>query len=304
MPLARRRPLAGLAALGAAALIAGCGGGSGSLSADEFREQADAICADADERLETLTEPTAAGEILPFLRAGLPIQAEELGRIEELDPPDELQAAVDEAGELNQQRQELIQRGRRPHRGRRGPPGGHRRGDAGDRAPAGGGAGEGAGTGAHGLRPRGRRGHIHGRRGDRDRPRGDDRHAPGRRPARRRRGETAQYLEDVGAAVASLRSFSSLLQGTTSLEDLQARVPEARAELDSFDDAVAELEGYSFDNATLEAQRAELAESGPRVSDQLRRFLTAAESGDAEAIQAVLPGVTQALTEFQDAATP
>jgi cell division septum initiation protein DivIVA len=302
MPPVLRRPLAGIAALGAAALIAGCGGGSGSLSADEFREQADAICADADERLETLTEPTAAGEILPFLRAGLPIQAEELGRIEELDPPDELQAAVDEAGELNQQRQELIQEaadriqaGEDPQAviaevtpeiqrlqaearakaqklgltvcGRADDEGVSTAGGATATAPE-------ATTGATGTAPT------------------------------EARGETAQYLEDVGAAVASLRSFSSLLQGTTSLEDLQARVPEARAELDSFDDAVAELEGYSFDNATLEAQRAELAESGPRVSDQLRRFLTAAESGDAEAIQAVLPGVTQALTEFQDAATP
>ena len=43
-----RRPLAGLAALGAAALIAGCGGGSDSSSADDFRQQADEICADAN----------------------------------------------------------------------------------------------------------------------------------------------------------------------------------------------------------------------------------------------------------------
>jgi hypothetical protein len=109
-PPAGRRLLAGLAVLGVVALVAGCGGGgSDSLSADEFREQADAICADADERLETLTQPTAADQFLPFLQAGLPIQAEELGRIAQLDPPDELQAAFDEAGELNAQRQELIQ---------------------------------------------------------------------------------------------------------------------------------------------------------------------------------------------------
>ena len=37
MSLVRRRPLAGIAALGAVALIAGCGGGSDTLSADEFR---------------------------------------------------------------------------------------------------------------------------------------------------------------------------------------------------------------------------------------------------------------------------
>ncbi|HEX2508831.1 MAG TPA: hypothetical protein VHK23_10965, partial [Miltoncostaeaceae bacterium] len=264
MPPVLRRPLAGIAALGAAALIAGCGGVSGSLSADEFREQADAICADADERLETLTEPTAAGEILPFLRAGLPIQAGELGRIEELDPPDELQAAVDEAGELNQQRQELIQ-------------------GAADRIEA----GEDPETVINEVTPEIQRLQEEARAKAQELGltvcgRADDEGvstaggATATAPeattgttatAPTARGDTAQYLEDVGAAVASLRSFSSLLQGTTSLEDLQARVPEARAELDSFDDAVAELEGYSFDNATLEAQRAELAESGPRVSD-------------------------------------
>ena len=38
-----RRPIAGLAAVGAAALIAGCGGGSDTSSADDFRAQADDV---------------------------------------------------------------------------------------------------------------------------------------------------------------------------------------------------------------------------------------------------------------------
>ena len=104
-----RRPLAGIAALGAAALIAGCGGGSDSSSADDFRQEADEICADANSRLDTLTEPTSGAAVLPFLQEGLTIQADELERIRALDPPDDLQPAFDEATDLLQQRQEAIQ---------------------------------------------------------------------------------------------------------------------------------------------------------------------------------------------------
>ena len=80
-----RRPLAGIAALGAAALIAGCGGGSDSSSADDFRQEADEICADANSRLDTLTEPTSGAAVLPFLQEGLTIQADELERIRARD---------------------------------------------------------------------------------------------------------------------------------------------------------------------------------------------------------------------------
>ena len=297
MTLVRRRPLAGLAVLGAAALIAGCGGGgSDSLSADEFREQADAICAEGDEATDALTTPTTADQVLPFLQTGLPISDEQRDRIAELDPPDDLQATFDEAQDLNQQRRDLLQQ-------------------AVDRIEA----GEDPEAVLRELEPELDRLQEESRAKARELGltvcgADDDgtttagatatAPAPTTGTAGGGSGATAEYLEDVGAAVGSLQSFSSLLQGTTSLADLQSKVPEARAELDSFDAAVAELAGHSFDNATLEAQRAQLAATGPEVADQLRRFLTAAESGDAEAIQQVLPGVTRALTEFQDAATP
>jgi hypothetical protein len=296
--LVRRRPLAGLAVLGAAALIAGCGGGSDSLSADEFREQADAICAEGDEATDALTAPTTPDQVLPFLRTGLPITDEQRERIAALDPPDELQATFDEAQELNQQRRDLVQQavdrieaGEDPEAVLRelDPQLDQLQAEARAKARELGLAVCGADEDDEGATTAGT---------TRTAP------APTTGTAGGAGGTTAEYLEDVGAAVGSLQAFSSLLQGTTSLADLQSKVPEARAELDSFDAAVAELESYSFDNATLEAQRAQLAATGPEVADQLRRFLTAAESGDAEAIQQVLPGVTQALTEFQDAATP
>jgi hypothetical protein len=296
--LVRRRPLAGLAVLGAAALIAGCGGGSDSLSADEFREQADAICAEGDEATDALTAPTTPDQVLPFLRTGLPITDEQRERIAALDPPDELQATFDEAQELNQQRRDLVQQavdrieaGEDPEAVLRelDPQLDQLQAEARAKARELGLAVCGADEDDEGATTAGTTGTAP---------------APTTGTAGGAGGTTAEYLEDVGAAVGSLQAFSSLLQGTTSLADLQSKVPEARAELDSFDAAVAELESYSFDNATLEAQRAQLAATGPEVADQLRRFLTAAESGDAEAIQQVLPGVTRALTEFQDAATP
>lgn len=296
-----RRPLAGIAALGAAALIAGCGGSSDSSSADDFRQEADEICADANSRLDTLTEPTSGAAVLPFLQEGLTIQAEELERIRALDPPADLQPAFDEATDLLQQRQEAIQQaadsieaGEDPEAviQEASPEIARLRDEA--RAKANEldltvcGADDGATTA--GTAPTA--------------PATTAGTAGGGATGTAATGETAQYVQDVGAAVASLRTFSQLLQGTSSLEDLQGRVPQAQAELDSFDEAVAKLDDYTFDNATLEAQRDQLAESGPQVSAELRRFLTAAESGDVEAIQSVLPDVTQALTEFQQAATP
>jgi hypothetical protein len=298
-----RRPLAGLAAIGAAALIAGCGGGSDSSGADDFRAQADEICADANERIDGLTAPGPPAEVLPYLRAGLPIQAEELERIRALDPPEDLQADFDEATDLLQQRQDAIQQaadrieaGEDPEAVIRdvGPEITRLRDEARVKADELGltvcGAGDDAtATATAATTPT----------------------APATTAATTSAGaataaggETARYVQDVGAAVAALRSFSQLLQGTGSLEDLQARIPQARGELDAFDEAVRKLGDYSFDNATLEAQRDQLAASGPQVSEQPRRFLAAAEQGDAEAIQAVLPDVTQALTDFQEAATP
>ncbi len=239
--------------------------------------------------------------MLPFLQEGLTIQAEELERIRALDPPDDLQATFDEATDLLQQRQEAIQQ-------------------AADRIEAG--DDPEAVIQEESAEIARLRDEARAKAGELDLTvcgAGDDGAttaptaptapattgtAGGGAAGTAATGETAQYVKDVGAAVASLRSISQLLQGTSSLEDLQGRVPQAQAELDSFDEAVAKLDDYTFDNATLEAQRDELAESAPQVSAELRRFLTAAESGDVEAIQAVLPDVAQALTEFQQAATP
>jgi hypothetical protein len=299
MPLARTRPIAGLAVIGAAALIAGCGGGdSDAPSAEEFRQQADAICADANARLGALEEPASAAEILPYLQAGLPIQEDEIARIRELEAPEDLQPTLDGAADLLQQRQEAIQAAADRIAGGEDPaavidevdPEIQRLRDEARAAARELGltvcgtdpddAAQAGTTGTAASAP----------------------DAPVTSPGGA--GQASAYVDDVQAAAAALRGFGTTLQGTSSLEGLRERLPQAQAQLDEFDAAIAELDGYTLDDQTLEAQRQRLAEAGPEVSDVLRRFVAAASSGDSEALASLVPEVQQAITEFGQAATP
>lgn len=299
MPLARRRALSGLAAVGAVALIAGCGGGSESLSADEFRSQADAICADAERQLDALDEPTAPDQVLPFLRMGLPVQEAQLEKLRSLDPPDELQPDFDAAiGLLEEQFAAIDGAADRIEGGE----------DAtavltevspaieslNDRADA--------RAVSLGLTVCGS--------DDESSTTGTTATAPATTtesgptatgsPAT---GDSAGYLADVQEAATALQEFGTVLQTTTGLDDLRSKVPEAQAALDTFDGAIAKLDGYTLSSADLEKQRAGLARTGPAVSDVLRRFLDAANDGDLPAVQALVPEVTSTIGQFQAAAT-
>ncbi len=297
-----RRPLAGIAALGAAALIAGCGGGSDSSSADDFRQEADEICADANSRLDTLTEPTSGAAVLPFLEEGLTIQAEELERIRALDPPDDLQPAFDEATDLLQQRQEAIQQ-------------------AADRIEA----GEDpeaviqeASPEITRLRDEARAKAneldltVCGADDDGAATAGTATTAPattagtagGGATETAATGAAAQLAADRQQAITALTGVLQAFSGATSVEDLQAAAPEARASLDELDAALQSIEGYTLDNAALERQRQRLAEAGGQASEVLGRFVDAAESGDPESLQSLVPELTQAASELQQAATP
>ena len=297
-----RRPLAGIAALGAAALIAGCGGGSDSSSADDFRQEADEICADANSRLDTLTEPTSGAAVLPFLQEGLTIQADELERIRALDPPDDLQPAFDEATDLLQQRQEAIQQ-------------------AADRIEA----GEDpeaviqeASPEITRLRDEARAKAneldltVCGADDDGAATAGTATTAPattagtagGGAAGTAATGAAAQLAADRQQAITALRGVVQAFSGATSVEDLQAAAPEARASLDELDAALQSIEGYTLDNAALERQRQRLAEAGGQASEVLGRFVDAAESGDPESLQSLVPELTQAASELQQAATP
>lgn len=300
----RRRPLAGLAVVvGAAALIAGCGGGSDSPSADEFRERADAICADANREIDELTEPTSADtdEVLPFLTSGLTIQQSQIDELRDLEPPSDLEGTWNEAIDLLEQRQALIQ-------------------EAADRIAAGESAAQVLGDDAEieRLQEESRQKArdlgltVCGSEDEEPSTTATDTtatapdtatSAPGTTSGPAQSGESAQYVADVQAAAGALQGFGRVLQGSTNVDDFKANVPEAQASLDEFDAAIAKLDGYELSDARLEEQRSGLAETGPRVSDVLRRFLDAAASGDIAAVGELVPEVTARINEFQQAAT-
>jgi hypothetical protein len=83
----------GIAAIGAVAVfIAACGGGGGSqaLSAEEFRQQADAICKDYEGQIKDLGSPSSLDELPAFVDKVIPIIEEGNAKLADLEPPDEL----------------------------------------------------------------------------------------------------------------------------------------------------------------------------------------------------------------------
>lgn len=105
-----RRAILALA-LGAVALAAACGGGDSSseaLEPVELREQADAICAEAEEQLDALGVPTDPAEIPRYVAEARALGATQLEKLEELEPPEELAEDYARALELLAERQELI----------------------------------------------------------------------------------------------------------------------------------------------------------------------------------------------------
>ena len=306
MSLVRSRPLAALAVLGAAAAIAGCGGGdddSGALSAEEFRSQADAICADANTRLDALDEPTGADQVLGFLQSGLTVQKEQLEKLKALQPPDDLAGTFNEATDLLDQQTAAIE-------------------GAADRIAGGEDAETVIGEVDSQIDSLSEQADAKAKElglevcGTEDS--GTDTTATvATAPALTTTappatdttagptatGDTAGYVEDVQAAAGALTTFGTALQSTTSLDDLKDKVPDATQALDDFDAAIAKLDTYSLSDGTLDNQRAGLVRTGPKVSDVLRRFLDAAQKGDVAAVQALVPEVTSTITEFQQAAT-
>jgi hypothetical protein len=99
------------AAVGAAFLLAACGGGNGGggeLTADEFREQADAICAKYDEQLNQLGEPQSLEDLQGLVDETVTILENGVAELRELNPPPELEADWDRAMEINEENLELV----------------------------------------------------------------------------------------------------------------------------------------------------------------------------------------------------
>ena len=304
MPQLRRPPLAGALAVGVVALIAGCGGGgddSDALSAEEYRQQADRICLTSNRGTDALTEPESADRALAFLQAGLPIQQEELEGLRALEPPEELRADHDRVVGLLQERQDLIQGVADEIEGGADPE--QTVQEATPRIDE--------------LQEEGRE--VSERMGleicgtQRTEEPGattaetapaptDTATAPATTTDDTPVGQAARFASDALAAAGALQSIGGELQATTSVEDLNDRLPALESGLDDFDAAISKLDGYTLDDPDLEGRREGLARTGPAVSDVLRRFIAAASRNDAAEVQRLLPEVQSAINDFQQAA--
>jgi hypothetical protein len=95
-------------AIAAAALslvAAGCGGDGGdqALTADEFRQQADAICKQYEGKISDLGSPSSLEELPDYVDKVIPIIDEGNGKLADLNPPEELSDDWDRAMELQDQ---------------------------------------------------------------------------------------------------------------------------------------------------------------------------------------------------------
>ena len=309
MPLVRRRPMAGIAALGVMALLAGCGGGSDSaggsdaLSAADLRTQADAICADFNRASKAVAEPTSAAEILPYLKTILPLQQDQLRELKALKPPADLAPAYTQAMTfLTTQRAAIVAATAEIEGGasaeaviaKVGPEieALNAQADA-----------EGK---TLGLKVCG----TDETEGATTTPSATTSASTTEVEAPATTAETpsttgtaGRYVDDVQAAATALQEFGSILQGAAGIDDFTTKAPEAKKSLDTFDAAIAELTAYTLEVPKLEKQRAGLAATGPKVSDVLRRFVDAAGEGDIATVGTLVPEVMKTITEFQKAAT-
>ena len=89
--------------LAAATFVVACGGDDG-LSTSEYREEARKICVEADQATERVEEPTRATSqaISDYFKRLLEANDRTTERFEQLDPPEDLQKAHDDALAANE----------------------------------------------------------------------------------------------------------------------------------------------------------------------------------------------------------
>jgi hypothetical protein len=82
---------------GAMALAAaGCGGGGDRLTREELIDEADATCAEFDQRVEEVDEPESLDDIERYVQEIRPIVEEGTDELDALEPPEELQDEYDQ----------------------------------------------------------------------------------------------------------------------------------------------------------------------------------------------------------------
>jgi hypothetical protein len=70
-------------------------GGDDRLSQEDFRQQANAICAKYDEKIKALGSPASPDEIPDFVRRGIPLLRQGITELRALKPPAELEDNYD-----------------------------------------------------------------------------------------------------------------------------------------------------------------------------------------------------------------
>jgi hypothetical protein len=93
-----RTGLISATAAAAVALASGCGGDNGggdSLSAEEFRQQANAICQKYDEKIQAIGSPSSPADIPEFVSEGIPLLRQGIAELRALQPPADLQNDYD-----------------------------------------------------------------------------------------------------------------------------------------------------------------------------------------------------------------
>lgn len=87
-------------------LLAACGGGSGeddALTADQFRQQADSICRQYEDKIKALGSPSSLSDLGDYVDQVIPIIDEGNGKLADLQPPAELADDWDRAMALQDQ---------------------------------------------------------------------------------------------------------------------------------------------------------------------------------------------------------
>jgi hypothetical protein len=91
-------------------LAAGCGGdgGNGELTAEEFRQQADAICAEFEGKLDALEQPSSPDDLKRFVNEAVPIIEDGTQQLNDLEPPEEFRDEWTRVVEINSENLDTI----------------------------------------------------------------------------------------------------------------------------------------------------------------------------------------------------
>ena len=92
----RRAVLAIVVVLVLPACGGGGGGGSSRLSKSEFDAKADAICDQYQKKLDDIPEPKGVKDIPKYIDKVLPTLREGVSKLDDLNPPENLQSTADE----------------------------------------------------------------------------------------------------------------------------------------------------------------------------------------------------------------